>query len=225
MVIDVPFSRTYRDKILMRLSPYEKTIFLDSDTHVLDSLAPLFALLDRFQLFFQAATGGRHYTLDGIPMAAFPEPSAGIVGWRRSEGTERFFEIWEEQYDKQRDLNGEGAWDQRSLRAAAWLSGLNLTFLQGEWQVTSFAATTLLWPARILHARGAIVNKMIREVNRVDDYRVYVPKLGCLPLHRTRAQEYARFSWRSGVVTLKTAVRSFLHYTGIWRRPINTRRM
>src|SRR5665213_4068706 len=51
-IITTPFFGSYRDKIAMRLSAFRKTIFLDSDTHVIGSLDPLFSLLDRFDIFF-----------------------------------------------------------------------------------------------------------------------------------------------------------------------------
>jgi hypothetical protein len=37
-IIYEKFSYSYKDKILMKLSPYEETIFLDTDTFILESM-------------------------------------------------------------------------------------------------------------------------------------------------------------------------------------------
>ena len=91
-VVIVPFSKSYRDKILMRLSPFEKTVFPDTDTFVLEPLDQLFSMLDRFDLVYQPSAPSSHYDLPGVPMLAFEEPSAGLIAWRRNERVERFFD-------------------------------------------------------------------------------------------------------------------------------------
>jgi hypothetical protein len=224
-VINVPFSRTYRDKIAMRLSPFEYTIFLDTDTRVLGSLDPLFALLERFDVFFQPADGGLHYSIPGIPMDAFPEPHAGIIGWRDNSRTRELFDLWEGHYDEQAAANGEGAWDQRSLRAALWRSNVRLTMLSGEWQLSHFAAAYLLGSVRVVHGRGPRVLDAVREANSIIDRRVYIPRLGCLPLNETTTRQYAAFGLRIFIAAARTAVRTFLHRTGLRKRPTNLRPM
>src|SRR5467141_2642138 len=97
-IITIPLEHSYRDKISMRFSPFKKTLFLDTDTHILGPIDQLFRLLDRFDVFFSAADGGLHYELEGVPMDAFPEPSAGVIGWTKSDRTARFFALWDQYY-------------------------------------------------------------------------------------------------------------------------------
>jgi hypothetical protein len=223
--ISRPFNKTYADKIMMHDSPFEQTIFLDSDTVVTSSLDPLFALLDRFDVFFSAANGGNHYAVRDVPIASFPEFSAGVIGFRRNERVQRFFQLWQESYDEiEREL-GDGAWDQRSLRYAAWASDVRMTCLQHEWQCYTYFGNLLLEDAKIFHGRGKALEDLIVMANRHLDYRFVLPKVGYLPLSHTTTRQYARFTLSLMRMTAKRGIRRLLHHTGIWRLPINQRKM
>ena len=224
-VIRRPLAHNYRDKILMCLSPFQDTIFLDSDTRVVASLEPLFALFRRFDLFAQPATGGVHYTVGDVPILAFPEISAGVIGFRRNNRVQRFFELWDSIYDKVEREQGEGAWDQRSLRAAAWESDVRLTYISHEWQCCTYFGNILLTDVKIFHGRGIALDRLAAMANAHLDYRFVLPGIGYLPLYMTTTRQYARFTLALLRATAKRGLRRALHYSGVWRLPTNQRPM
>ena len=61
--------------------------------------------------------------------------------------------------------------------------------------------------------------------NRHLDYRFVLPKVGYLPLSHTTTRQYARFTLSLMRMTAKRGIRRLLHHTGIWRLPINQRKM
>lgn len=83
-------------------SPYEATLFLDSDTWVLGNLANLFALTERFDIGVAAAPITQRAENDADPLHdipdTFPEPNTGVILWRRNERMTRFLERWISEY-------------------------------------------------------------------------------------------------------------------------------
>lgn len=224
-IIVTPFNRTYRDKILMALAPFDRVIFLDSDTFVLESLDQLFHMLERFDVVYQASAPSTHYTLPDVPMLALEEPSAGIIAWRRNDATRRFFEQWAADYDEQERANGNGAWDQRSMRSALWRSEVNLYALGRDWQLYSFEAGIAMNKVRMVHGRGRPATDAIASCNRRIGPRAYVPGIGFFRVWGATPGDYLGLSMRAGRMALKRGLRLLLAKTGIWPLPANQRQM
>ena len=76
-----------------RLAPYDRVIFLDTDTFITGDLIGLFTLLDRFDFAFAPEPNGRpdHGTDAGVPQA-FPEPNSGVFAFRKGLVTHRVFD-------------------------------------------------------------------------------------------------------------------------------------
>jgi hypothetical protein len=73
-VIPIPSeNRGFEDKIRnLTESPYYKTVFLDSDTYVIDDISSLFELLDTYQIGFCIERGYKEYQYDQLPNC-YPE--------------------------------------------------------------------------------------------------------------------------------------------------------
>jgi hypothetical protein len=224
-IIIEPFSRSYRDKILMRKSPYDHTIFLDTDTVILEPLDQLFDLLERFDLAYQPSAPSDHYKLDGVPLLAFYEPSAGILVWRNSPVTQQFFDSWDLEYTRQEAENGQGAWDQRSLRAAAWSSDVRIAMLGGDWQLCSFEFGICMNKVKLVHGRGRLAQQALAYSNTSIGPRVYMPGIGFFQFNEEGSFKYLRLSLASFGQFLKRSLRLFLHGVGIWRLPTSDRKM
>lgn len=222
-IIITPFGNTYRDKIKMVMSPYENTIFLDTDTFALGSLEPLFDLLNRFDIAYQPSAPSDHYTLEGVPMHAFEEPSAGLVVWRRNDTTSEFFELWDREYTREEQTNGIGAWDQRSMRAALWSSDVRLAPVGVDWQLISFQFGVCINRVKLVHGRGRDANRAIAICNQFVGTRLYAPGLGITRAEEVGPLDYFQLSAISLWTGLHRTARLILHYTGIWRLPVNTR--
>ena len=151
--------RPHRDKIVaMRRSPYERTLFLDTDTFVGAALDDCWELLDHFDL---AVAGDRgyvdHFPADtGVP-ASFKEPNLGVVFYRRCTAVEEMFDEALVLYD---DLAaprpGRGVvsfYDQPAVRLALFRSAVRFTSLCDEDNCRFANYGKLNGPVRVLHGR------------------------------------------------------------------------
>lgn len=226
-VIFHPLEGSYRDKILMRHSPYARTVFLDSDTHVLKDFSELFDALERFDILYQATSGGYHYKIDDVPMSVLAEPSAGVVAWRRNGDTDRFFELWDKHYLLQEEENGaDGAWDQRSMRSALYASNAHVFPLPKEWQLYSWETSVVLGDVKMVHGRGRHAAFANQNINRSAVLRLYLADVGfILPLSSAAILDHVRLLGALARSIVRKSGRQILHRTGLWRLPINQRRM
>jgi len=135
----------------MRLSPWQHTLFLDTDTYVTTDLGHLFEMLeDGFDLLAHQLFEGHNYGLEGVP-DAFPEFNTGVIGFRNTPDVQRFFEDWNTWYGR---YVPSITCDQRSFRKAVYLSGLRHSVLTPEYNFrplsTNFAihrSAHYPWPA------------------------------------------------------------------------------
>src|SRR5690606_24189743 len=95
----------------MRLTPYDKTLFLDADTFVCDDVSELFVLLERFDLAVAQDTY-RIYSYDyailkehfhKIPVSS-PVLNTGVIVYKRSSAIDCFFADWAATHERNRQL-------------------------------------------------------------------------------------------------------------------------
>ncbi len=124
-----------------------KVLFLDTDTHVVGSLAPVFQLLDRFD--FCAAHAPIRFTVDsGIP-SSFPEFNSGVFAYRGTcPKVDRFFQAWRSKF---RHLGLSP--DQPSMRASLYDSDLRIATLPPEYNVRTITGGYLWGNPVIVHGR------------------------------------------------------------------------
>jgi hypothetical protein len=97
---DEELRRDIRDKVYnIRQAPYEKNLYLDTDTIVLGDISPVFESLGRFDIT-AAHAPYTTVTVDGVP-DAFRELNTGVVGFVSNERTSTFFDDWTRIYDDQ----------------------------------------------------------------------------------------------------------------------------
>jgi len=171
-------------KLHMDRAPWDRCLFLDTDTLVLGSLAPAFALLDRFDLAAMQHSGGHHYQLPGLP-SSFPEFNSGVIAWRRGPKVSAFFARWRELYGQMLEPAGR-TWDQKSLRLALYESDLRIASLPHAYNLMPYFPATVEGPAVILHGRNpANLERLAARMARSRELRAYVPGVGALrhPCH------------------------------------------
>lgn len=175
----------YDKSKLIQNSPYERTLFIDADTYVLDPLPELFSLLDHFDC---AATHEEYLDTDwhhrcprpDIP-ASFPEFNTGILLLKRSDRLHHMIEEWgtlyrrylEEQPDQ--PIN-----DQPFFRAAAYYSGVRIATLTREYNCKYRGQGYLNGRVKILHGhvdfklQPDFLSKAASVLNASARPRVYV---------------------------------------------------
>jgi hypothetical protein len=177
---------------VLERSPYERTLFLDSDTYVSGDLAELFALLDEFDIALAHAPSRAIYEVEGIP-ESFPEFNAGVILYRRSDGVRTAFRDWADRFasfHEQRD-RGEIRWlrpegkrihmhDQGALRAALYKSGLRIATLPPEYNCRFTEPGFVDGPVKILHGRGVDLAGVAAALNASTARRSYEVRAGRL---------------------------------------------
>lgn len=127
-LIAAPHPRSKLD--CLSLSRFERTLFLDSDTLVVNPLGDLWDVLDRFP--FALAHDVRRDTEliqeGGQTPYAFPQMNSGVMLYRQTPEMLAFFEAWRAGFVP-------GGRDQPSLKALLWESDLRFYVLPEEFNL------------------------------------------------------------------------------------------
>lgn len=124
----------------LECTPFEYTLYLDSDTQVMEDISYLFDILKKYDIAFTHDFARKRYRwsqlikeYDDIP-DGFSELGGGVMLYRKSKAIE-FIQLWKYYFYKYYNITN--GWDQASLRIAAWRSKSNLYILPIEFNVRS----------------------------------------------------------------------------------------
>lgn len=131
-VIENPHRRSKVD--CMSKTPFDRTLYLDSDTSVAQDISSIFDVLERFdiaavQAMHRNSKSGRNYWRIKIP-DAFPQFNSGVLLYRKNEEVLKLFSDWSSAFSESGSRH-----DQPSLRELIWLSGLRSYALPPEYNV------------------------------------------------------------------------------------------
>lgn len=223
---------SFRDKMAMRLCPYERFVFLDTDTLIIGDLSEVFQMLERFDFAGHQLFEGHDCPLPGIP-DAFPEFNTGVLGFRRSPAVERFFDQWAANFDAFFAQNRDGQYhysnvsDQKSLRKSIWDSGLSVGVLGPEYNFVPHHVNFACAPVRVLHTRGEAARASLRaRINVALGNRAYIPRLDAVLINDPLPAELRHLWWmttlqlgrRAGRKLMPMGARNLLRQMPIMRR-------
>jgi len=149
-----------RDKIYhLNKTPYDKTLYLDGDTLVIEDILPIFDLLDRVGVAASFATGRDILGTDDIP-DALPELNTGVIAYKsNSENVQEFLKLWKDLEMKQiengglEDLTSFGnLYGQTTFRKALFESEVSFSILPPEYNFGTFGRGFAKYEVKILHA-------------------------------------------------------------------------
>jgi hypothetical protein len=145
--IDTPH---YRSKVDYTVNtPFDRTLYLDTDTRVLGDILPLFDLLDRFDVALAHApnriTRLKNWQV-AVPVS-FPQFNTGVFLYRRSERVWKFLHAWIEAFRQAGFYS-----DQITFRETIWLSDLRVATLPPEYNLRHLKYM-FLWDKREAHTR------------------------------------------------------------------------
>lgn len=179
-----PSGNPYADKIAnMRRSPFERTLYLDSDTYVLDEIVHVLALLDHYDLAVAFAPGYRGLEDPAVPKG-FHEFNTGVLAWRRSERTDAFLASWQETYEAwlehdaflgARAASLSGRADQPAFRRCAWEHELSVFVLPAEYNFRLGFPATVVDRVRVIHGEHPDLEALGRRLNAVERPRSWPP--------------------------------------------------
>ena len=168
--------------------PFERTLFLDTDTRVIAKLDELFDLLDRYDVAAARAPWRRSpikgrpdavVNIPGVP-AAFSELNTGVLLLGRNAATEDLLARWLAIYQKILALPKGGTFtDQPWFCQAAYESDARFYVLPPEYNCRFVYPTFVADTVKILHGRGEgprIVENLAASINSVRNPRVFVPR-------------------------------------------------
>ncbi len=200
---------SFRDKILMGLCPFERFLYLDTDTYVVADISDIFSLLERFDFTGHQLFEGHDCPQPGIP-DAFGEFNGGVLGFHRSLALDGFFARWLAAYDANYALNRDGHYhysnvsDQKTLRQTVYESNLRIAVLGPEYDFTPHHVDFACAAVRIFHGRGRQnLDRLQRRLNAQFGNRVYVPRLDSVISDDSPFSELCRIWWMSSLQLLR----------------------
>lgn len=148
----------FLDKVVhLKDSPFEQTLFLDTDTFVCADLSDVFGLLKHFDL----AAAHDHlvrevYPVAGVPQA-FPELNTGVLLFRKEPKVVALLDDWVETFMAEKEaflkkqIAGKGFPDQPPFRKAVFSSGLRIAVLPPEYNCMFRYAGSVVGEVKIMH--------------------------------------------------------------------------
>ena len=180
VVLDAPSYRS-TDKMEMLRAPYDRLLFLDTDTQVLAPLGDVFEVLSEFDLAAHQTPFGTWYDLPGVPKS-FPEFNSGVIALKKNDAVRELFVSWRQWYD---ELLYIGTFDQISFRKAIYHSRVRYAWLPAEFNFMPYMPTRSARPLQIAHARGGR-EQMVREMAGAGEgWHAWFPRLGLVPDRNT----------------------------------------
>ena len=224
----------HEDKILnIAKSPYQETLYLDSDTHMVDDSRELFSLLERFDLAAVHAPYRAQYQVSEVP-DCFPEFNTGVLLFSKSYKTDLLFARWIQIYreDGIKPLNwlfpgGASLYrhaipNQPSFRRALYESDVRIATVPPEYNCRVPFPGFVHTKVKILHGRARSVTKIAEEINKTMLPRVHVMRWGKLKTIESAMPPgehvLARTRWslhhRGVLQTARTTITQFM--TKVW---------
>ena len=175
----------FADKVrYFKDTPFENTIFLDTDVFVTKDISGLFSLLERFDVAAPHAPIEEDELVD-LPYA-FAEPNSGVIVYKKTSDVLKMFSVYEEHYmyalehyiKKENNIPP----DQPSFRYALYKNNISFVFLPHEYNCMIDFPCFLSGEVYILHGHygRATMQKMEKTINQYTGIRVYSPKNGIL---------------------------------------------
>jgi hypothetical protein len=162
----------------MRRSPFERTLYLDSDAVVVGEIGHVFEVLDNYDVAAAFSPGHRGLDDPAVPVA-FCEFNCGVIAWRTSERTADFLRDWEATHRAwiEEDVlpgapgnptNPSLSWpgDQPAFRRCAWQHGMAVYVLPHEYNLRIGLTSTVVGPVRIIHGRFGDHDLLAAKMNK-----------------------------------------------------------
>lgn len=185
---------TYLSKIIgMGDTPYDETIFLDSDTFICNSIDNLFDLLDYFD-FSTTIEAKRHTTKrdDMILKNVLPEFNTGVILYRNNHIMNKIFKNW-----LSKCLEWKISMDMPGFREAVIENHENVKFsiLPNEYNLHGLKTFSVInGEVKIIHERLGFdlnsitpyvqslseMDKFSKRLNKVTHKRLYIKYLGLI---------------------------------------------
>ena len=186
---------TYFSKVIgMMNTPYDRTVFLDSDTFVCSDLDDLFDLLDYFD--FSTTIEQKKHTskLNNLSLKnIFPEFNTGVIVFKKNKIMKSIFDDW-----LSISLESNIKMDMPFFREAVIknIDKVNFSILPDEYNLHGFSTFLIIYgEVKVIHERlGRSLSTTTafypsfqqmelfeKKINKKNYKRLYIPKIGIIP--------------------------------------------
>jgi len=158
----------------MSQSPYERTLFLDTDTYICGDLTDTFNMLDQFDLAAVHENGQETYPVEQVP-DSFPEYNSGVILFQNTARVREFFEQWQAIFDSETWIIKGRHFDQPSFRQALYRSELRIATLTSQYNCRFVDGGCVAGDIKILHRRSNFDFPVVEQVlNQTTRPRIYI---------------------------------------------------
>ncbi|MDY0907447.1 hypothetical protein [Pedobacter sp. CFBP9032] len=157
-------SYSYRDKLLIRYSPFEQTIFMDTDTYVCDKLDDLFRILDFREFAIHQADEGYEFQMPNLSNA-MPEFNTGVIAYKLTPNVEKLIDAWETSFE----TNSNIITDQYHLRKTLYESEVKFAIFSSAYNFIVSYPNFVIQKVKILHGRP--FNDLITIADNINNIR------------------------------------------------------
>jgi len=152
------------------MSPYDRTLFLDTDTYLTDSVHELFDVLDDCDL--AAVLSPSQDSAPGVP-DPWIQYNTGVVSYRSNDSVRELFTRWNELYREwrtERDI----VQNQPSFLRAVYESNVDVFTLSDHYNVRLFSPGAIHGDAKIVHGRPETgIENAARLINGSSRWRAF----------------------------------------------------
>jgi|GEM_PF-742127 len=186
-------------------SPFDQTLFLDTDTLIVDNITELFTLLEEFDIAMSQnpmRVSNNNFTgekndFKNIPVA-FPELNGGIILFQNNEKFRQYSENVREFYRERQEEYGEKVMEQPVFRKELYESDLRLMILPPEYNCRLNYGGVVSEKVKIGHARlidfdakwGLVKKLDVREsldkLNSEEGIRVFYYHKGTIKVRKRK---------------------------------------
>ncbi len=178
------------DKIMyIAKSPYDLTLFLDTDTYICDDISELFDLLNRFDMAVAHFPMEREFNIKGIPKS-FVLLDTGIILFKKSLQVKTLFSEWLRLYKLNKKRGGtmlnsglknnlkwrtKGIPDALSFNEVIYNSEIKFATLTKEYYFRGKCGF-VNWKVKIIHIRRGNFDSIDKIINHFIGSRLYIWK-------------------------------------------------
>ncbi|WP_103027096.1 putative nucleotide-diphospho-sugar transferase [Salinibacter altiplanensis] len=171
-----------RDKPLaLQQTPYDRTIYLDTDTYLTDSIDGLFEILDAFDVGLRRDQGQSHVPESSQLPKSFPQFNSGVITYQSTQGVRDMLKDWAQR------CRPTDTFDQRSLRPALYHSEVRFTPLPNRYNCQYHWKNVVDGPVKVFHgplvereARSILLEEATSKLNSSHDVRLHYKWGGAL---------------------------------------------
>jgi len=153
------------------MSPFDQTLFLDTDTYLTADVSELFDVLNKHDLAVAPSPLSQDL-VEGVP-APWTQFNTGVIAYRANEAVHKLFTRWNEIYQKWRVERNE-VQNQPAFLKAVYESNIDLFTLDPNYNTRLFCPGSLHGEAKIVHGRPAVgLKTAARQINESSRFRAF----------------------------------------------------